>query len=192
VAAARAGYTVVGIDPSLGAVMAARRVAAALGAPVRYVVGDARRLPFATTSFDVTYSYSVLQHFSRADAKIAVGEMGRVLKPGGLSKVQMPTRWGLRCAYQQLRRGFREGREFEVRYWTPGELRHMFSAIGPSRVEADCYFGIGLQRADELLMPPLRRQLLQWSERLKVMSRRYPALAEAADSVFVECIKAVA
>src|SRR5262249_53994384 len=45
VAAARAGYSPIGIDPSLGAVLAAKRVSAQLGVPARFVVGDARRLP---------------------------------------------------------------------------------------------------------------------------------------------------
>src|SRR2546421_318531 len=47
IAAARKGYRVVGIDPSLGAIIAARRVSESLGLPIRYVVGDARYLPFS-------------------------------------------------------------------------------------------------------------------------------------------------
>ena len=46
-AAARLGYTVIGIDPSLGAVMAARRVARQLNLAATFLVGDARHLPFA-------------------------------------------------------------------------------------------------------------------------------------------------
>src|SRR5689334_13399687 len=85
-AASQAGYEAVGIDPSLGAVMAARRVAAQLGGQVHYVVGDARHLPFRDARFDTVFSYSVLQHLSRDDAATAVGEIGRVLHGGGTAK----------------------------------------------------------------------------------------------------------
>lgn len=187
IAAARKGYEVLGIDPSLGAVMAARRVARQLQLPNRYVVADARYLPLPADAIDVTYSYSVLQHLSYQDATLAIGEMGRVLTRGGVARVQMPTRLGVRCLYHQARRGFRTPAGFEVRYWSIGELTRTFDAhVGPVRVEVDGYFGIGLQRADEPLMTPTLRRVLRASEFLKALSRRVPSLVGVADSVFVE------
>lgn len=189
-AAHRRGYQAVGIDPSLGAVMAARRVARQFGVAVRHVVGDARHLPFADHRFDCVYSYSVLQHLSREDAASAVTEIGRVLVNGGFAKVQMPSRLGIRCLYHQARRGFRDGRGFEVRYWSLPALRRLFGgAVGRSRVEADCYFGIGLQPADAPLMTPRLRRVLTASEWLKGASRRLRPLVWAADSVFVEAAR---
>ena len=187
------GYNVVGIDPSLGAVMAARRVARQLGVPNRYLVADARYLPFPPRLFDVTYSYSVLQHLSTADAARAVREMGRVLKRGGIAKVQMPTRYGLRCLYHQARRRFREATGFEVRYWTHSDLRRLFTAaVGATRFEVDCYFGIGLQQADEPIMPPALQRVLWASNRLKAASRFVPGLPRLADSVYVEAVRTAA
>src|SRR5262245_42705245 len=46
IAAARKGYEVVGVDPSLGAVLAAQRVASQLGVKTRFICADARFLPF--------------------------------------------------------------------------------------------------------------------------------------------------
>jgi SAM-dependent methyltransferase/uncharacterized protein YbaR (Trm112 family) len=188
--AARAkGYDAVGIDPSLGAVMAARRVARQLAAPNRYLVADARYLPFRPCSFDVTYSYSVLQHMAPADVALAVGEMGRVLARGGQAKVQMPTAFGVRCLYHQARRAFRAARGFEVRYWTIPRLLRLFEHhIGAARVDVDCYFGIGLQSSDEPLMTPRLKRILRASERLKRVSRAWSPLVWAADSVFVEAV----
>jgi SAM-dependent methyltransferase/uncharacterized protein YbaR (Trm112 family) len=187
IAANRLGYDVLGIDPSLGAVMAARRVARQLNLPNRYVVADARYLPLPSDAVDVTYSYSVLQHFSYDDATLAIGEMGRVLKQGGIARVQMPTRFGVRCLYHQARRAFRAATGFEVRYWSMGALARTFAQhIGPVRFEVDGYFGIGLQRADEPLMTPALRRVLHASEFLKTMSRRFRPLIGVADSVFVE------
>lgn len=167
--------------------MAARRVAHQLQLPIRYVVADARHLPLPAGSVDVAYSYSVLQHFSYDAAGMAIAEMGRVLKPGGTARIQMPTRFGLRCLYHQARRAFREARGFEVRYWSLAALSRLFARhIGPARFEVDGYFGIGLQRADEALMPPSLRRVLRVSERLKAVSRRFRPLVGVADSVFVE------
>ncbi len=81
-AAARAGFDVVGIDPSYEAIAAATRVARQLGEQATYVVADARQMPFDAGSFDVVFSYSVLQHFSRLDAERTVEEIARVLAPG--------------------------------------------------------------------------------------------------------------
>ena len=191
IAAQQSGYHAVGIDPSLGAIIAARRTARQLGVATRYVVGDARHLPFADGRFDAVYSYSVLQHLSRADAAAAVGEAGRVLTEGGVAKVQMPTRFGVRCLFHQARRGFRDGRGFEVRYWSLPALHRLFSErIGGSRVEVDCYFGIGLQRADAPLMTPGLKRILGASEWLKRVSGHFRPLTWVADSVFVEAARA--
>lgn len=191
IAADRAGYDAVGIDPSLGAIMAARRVAQQLGVHNHYVCADARHLPFPDRAFDAAYSYSVLQHLSPANAAGAVGEMGRVLKPGGLAQIQMPTRFGLRCLYQQARRGFREPVGFEVRYWTWAQLRRLFSTdFLPARIDVDCYFGIGLQVSDAHLMTPRLRTVIRLSETLKVASRRVSAVARFADSVFITARRA--
>ena len=123
IAATRAGYDAVGVDPSFEAIVAARRIATQLGAPAQYAVADARRLPFADGAFDAVFSYGVLQHFSKSDVARAVDEIARVLKPGGVSWVQMPNAFGARNAYQLARRRFREGDAFEVRYWTRASSR---------------------------------------------------------------------
>lgn len=189
IAAARAGYTVVGLDPSLGAVMAARRVARAMQLPIRHVVGDARFLPFAPGSFDHTFSYSVVQHLSRPDAATVVGEMSRVLRSGGECLVQMPTPFGIRCLYHLARRRFRDGDGFDVRYWTIPQLRRLFAVVGPATVEVDCYFGIGLQAADTALMTPLLKIVVGTSEALRAASRWFPPLRYVADSVYLRARK---
>lgn len=193
IAAQRRGYSAVGIDPSLGAVLAARRVAGQLGEAARFVVGDARYLPFATGQFDRVFSYSVIQHFSRADAGAAIAEIGRVLRGGGQSLVQMPTRYGARCLYHQARRGFSDGTGFDVRYWSLAELRELFgSRVGHTTLDVDCYFGIGLQESDAALMSGPRRAVLRASATLKAAQQSLPFLIHAADSVYVTSTKAPA
>ncbi len=186
VAAARKGYAPVGIDPSLGAVLAAKRVAKQLGVSARFVVGDARHLPFKPGTFDVGFSYSVLQHFSRENAAAAIRALGRVVKPGGTTLLQMPTVFGARCLYHQLRRGFREGTGFEVRYWTIPALKRLFAdAIGPSSVFVDCYFGLGLQPSDLRFMRWHLKAVMVVAEGLRRVSTVVPPLKYLADSVYI-------
>lgn len=193
IAAAKKGYKSVGIDPSLGAVMAGRRVARALGVHALFIVGDARYLPIKAASIDQVFSYSVLQHFSREDAEITVAEVGRVLKNDGRSLIQMPTRFGIRCLYHQARRGFNDGSGFEVRYWTIPALRRVFgTALGNTRFSVDCFFGIGLQYADFRLMPVSLRVAVSLSEILRGLSNVLPALLYVADSVYVSSRKSAA
>lgn len=53
---------------------------------VKFLPGDAARLPFAAESFDVVYCRYLLEHL--ADPAAAVAEMFRVLRPGGSVFVQ--------------------------------------------------------------------------------------------------------
>ena len=172
--------------------MAARRVANQLNIPVRFVVGDARFLPFAAARFGAVYSYSVLQHFSPESARQAVAEIGRVLEPGGRAKVQMPTAFGVRCLYHQARRRFRTPNGFEVRYWTIPALRRLFGSIGPTRIDAEGYFGIGLLRSDAGLMTRKLRRVLRASELLTHAAGVVIPLRWIADSVFAEAAKPAA
>lgn len=189
-AAARIGYKVVGIDPSLGAVMAARRVAKQLGIESMFIVGDARFLPFKPSIIDNVFSYSVLQHFSREDVAQVLKEVSRVLRMNGASLIQMPTKFGLRCLHQQARRRFRDGSGFEVRYWSIPSLRKLFaSSIGPSTCSVHCFFGIGLQFSDLRLMSPGLKVVVLASEFLRRASRVFRPLVWVADSIYISSIK---
>lgn len=190
IAAARKGYLPIGIDPSLGAVMAARRVARQMGVKAAFMVGDARYLPIRAGSVDQVFSYSVLQHFSRSDTRMAIGEIGRVLKNSGTSMVQMPTKLGVRCLYHQAQRGFTDGEGFAVRYWSIPSMRKVFSSlIGTTNFKVDCYFGIGLQFSDIRLMPKFLKVIIATSEILRKLSEFFPGLMYLADSVYVVSTK---
>jgi len=45
--------------------------------------GDMRQLPFEDDTFDAVYEHYSMCHLGKADTALAVGEMKRVLKPGG-------------------------------------------------------------------------------------------------------------
>ena len=186
VAAARKGYCPVGIDPSLNGIRSARKVARQLGVKAHYVVADGRYLPFADGSFDQVFSYSVLQHLSRENARLVLQEAARVLLAEGTCLVQMPNRFGIRCLYHQARRGFREGRDFEVRYWTPGKLTSTFAAVfGSARVSVDGFFSLNPQISDVSFLPRRYRIIIYASEALRAISGSFSSLTYVADSLYV-------
>jgi len=75
-----AGVRVTGID--ISSVVVAEGSSRNRG--LEALVADVRCLPFAESSFDVVFSGSTLDHFeSAADIQTALGELRRVLRPGG-------------------------------------------------------------------------------------------------------------
>lgn len=79
--AARAGARVTALDLTPELLEVARANAATAGVEVRWHEGDVERLPFEPASFDVVVSQFGHMFAPRPD--VAIGEMLRVLKPGG-------------------------------------------------------------------------------------------------------------
>jgi SAM-dependent methyltransferase len=188
IAASRRGYRAIGIDPGIAGIQAAYRVSRALGVSPGFVVGDGRSLPFPDHSFDVVFSYSVLQHFSKDDAKASIREAARVTRPGGRVLIQLANLFGVRQLYNQARDTLkREQNPFRVRRWTPGEMVAAFrELVGPARLTADGFFSLNAQASDLDLLRPFPRAIVHASLALKRVSTRVPALARLADSVFIE------
>lgn len=187
-AAAQRGYVPVGVDPSFEAIRAARRIARRHGVEAHYVVADARRLPFHDDTFDVGFSYSVLQHFAKENVRVALRELRRVLKSGATSLVQMGNAFGVRSAFARVRErvGPVVAEDFRVRWWTPRELEHAFAAeLGPSALEVDGFFSLNAQAADLDLMPPRLRAVIRASDAARVAAERVPPLKLVADSLYV-------
>jgi 2-polyprenyl-3-methyl-5-hydroxy-6-metoxy-1,4-benzoquinol methylase/uncharacterized protein YbaR (Trm112 family) len=190
IAASRKGYTVIGIDPSMGGIMAARRVAKELGCTIRYIVGDSRFLPFRDSLFDSVFSYSVLQHLGKNHVIQSLYEIRRVLNSHGTSLIQMANFLGIRSLQHQLKRSFREAIGFEVRYWSIPELRNTFNqSIGNSDIFVDCYFGLGLQKSDMKYMSVTAKTIITASEILKKLATPLPFMKYFADSVYVQSQK---
>ena len=87
--AAQEGACCYGVDISLPIVRQAYA-----GFPeqtLRAPVADIRHLPFRDGSFDVIYSMGTVEHFDETEQ--AIGEIFRVLRPGGRAVIGVPNRW---------------------------------------------------------------------------------------------------
>jgi ubiquinone/menaquinone biosynthesis C-methylase UbiE len=168
---------VVGVDPSEETLEAARRDAAARGlANLRYETASVYALPFPDASFDVAYAHQVLQHLHERDA--ALGEMLRVLRPGGLVAIRdvdwetaaywPRDPWIERFVQVHLRTWYRNGGEPAM----GRRLRALFHAAGvaDTRVTASvwCYTTLeetlawGESYAERLLGSPMGERMIEY------------------------------
>jgi ubiquinone/menaquinone biosynthesis C-methylase UbiE len=77
------GVEVVGLDPDPRALARARRKAERAAAAIPLDTGFADALPYADASFDRVFSSFMLHHLESAEKTRALGEVRRVLRPGG-------------------------------------------------------------------------------------------------------------
>src|SRR5262245_50427085 len=96
---ARHGAAVTACDLSAGYVAEARQRARANRVPVRCLVADAQRLPFAGQSFDAVWGHAILHHL---DVPQAARELRRVLRPGGVAVLCEP--WDGNLLFRLARR----------------------------------------------------------------------------------------
>jgi len=82
--AAREGFDVTGLDGSSSALEFARTRFADDGLDGTFVEGDFTALPFADPAFDIVIERAALSQTPKPDAKRAVAQCARVLRPGGL------------------------------------------------------------------------------------------------------------
>jgi ubiquinone/menaquinone biosynthesis C-methylase UbiE len=96
IALARLGYRASGLDLSDGMIDTARSLAGAEGLAVDFVVGDARKLPYADGAFDASiFACNGIGHLRLADQQAAVREMQRVTRPGGHVIISFRNPYGL-------------------------------------------------------------------------------------------------
>jgi len=91
---ARVAERAVGVDLSAGMLQQAK----ARGLDV--MQGLATALPFADASFDVTYSFKVLAHVP--EIELALAEMARVTRPGGVVLAEFYNPWSIRYLAKRL------------------------------------------------------------------------------------------
>ena len=90
------GCEVVAVDILESAIEVSRRYAIATGCDgsgpgrVRSEVQDGRSLPYADNSFDAAFSVSVLEHIPDDGDSLAMRELVRVVRPGGVIVVTTP------------------------------------------------------------------------------------------------------
>lgn len=101
---AQAGADYTGIDLTDAAIELAQKRFELFNLPGTFQTDDAERLSFPNDSFDLIYSHGVLHH--TPDINAAIGEIHRVLRPGGRAEVMLYHRnsYNYRVNISMLRR----------------------------------------------------------------------------------------
>jgi ubiquinone/menaquinone biosynthesis C-methylase UbiE len=134
VSLAEAGLNVIGVDVSTRLLEQAR--ARSPLHRTRFLEVDGLRLPFADASFDLVTSFQVIEHI--ADTAPYLGEITRVLKPGGVAMFSTPN------AALRLDPGMTPWNIFHVREFRATELEEVLTPwFGAVQVQ-------GLYGVDEL------------------------------------------
>jgi SAM-dependent methyltransferase len=146
-----------GVDLTPRAIEHTTRRLAEYGLHSRLEVSDAENLPFSAGLFDIVYSWGVLHH--SPDTKKAIGEVWRVLRPGGTARVMIYHKYAMVGYMLWLRYGLlagRPGRTLDDVYaehlespgtkaFTKEEARGMFADFSRVNVGVRLSFGDLLQ-----------------------------------------------
>jgi len=146
---ARGGAKVTGVDLTPRSIEISRQHLSVYGENANFAITDGEFLPFAGESFDVVYSFGVLHH--TPDTAGAIGEVYRVLRPGGQARVMLYHRHSLAYWGQIiLRYGLLHGEL--LRGQSPGDIMSRYVEFNEgggrplvkvySRREARCLFSM--------------------------------------------------
>jgi len=142
-AMAEEGADVIGVDPALPALKAAREHAAERNLHITYDAGRGEAIPLPNDSVDRVVCVDVLEHVD--DVARCCREIARVLKPGGLflfDTINRTTlaRWVVIGLYERVFRFAPRGTHAEHKFVRPDELRRHLDAAG---LRSDRMTGLG-------------------------------------------------
>jgi 2-polyprenyl-6-hydroxyphenyl methylase/3-demethylubiquinone-9 3-methyltransferase len=152
------GAIVTGIDPAEEAIAAARAHARQTARNIQYDIGVGEALPYEDGSFDAVVCVDVLEHV--ADLEKTIGEIARVLKPGGLFLFDTINRnpiarFATITMAEDILRLLPRGTHDPDMYIKPKEIRSLFAEAG---LEPDRFTGLGprgINRRFDLTFGPL-------------------------------------
>ncbi|TKA95544.1 class I SAM-dependent methyltransferase [Cereibacter changlensis] len=144
-ALARQGFAVAALDAAPEGIAELTRITAAEGLTIDARVGMMTELPFADASFDHVLSWNVIYHGDETVLRAAIGEIARVLKPGGrfmgtmLSARRVPVELA-KAAGREISRNTwvfeGPGDKIHPHYFCSGrDLLELFSAFEVCRLE---------------------------------------------------------
>ncbi len=157
----------VGFDLTAGMLSRGRKIAEAEGLKINFIQGDILKgLPFQDDYFDIVYSNSMIEFFSDIkEAKKALEEMWRVLKPGGkfvIGVLNKESTWAYKRTAETMEKDtiFSEGK-----FYSWAEFNKLMQNFGEVKIEST------------LFVPPYfkKKKDFEWFEPLEPeFKKRYP------------------
>jgi ubiquinone/menaquinone biosynthesis C-methylase UbiE len=160
---AQRGFRVTAIDLTPNAVEIAQQFAAQRGAEIDFRPGNAEKLEFPDSSFDVVYSFGVLHH--TPDIERSLSEVHRVLRPGGVAYVMLYHRNSLvNLVHRALRLPYESPKDRDdhcpvVYTFSRRDVHRLFAQFAQVSVHADYPFTFGFGPLATRLPLTVRRSL---------------------------------
>lgn len=187
-AGANAGFIPVGLELKLEPAKVAMDLLKKQGKKGFVVVADAGKPPFAPESFDVIWSFSVLQHLHRERAKACLGQCAEMLKKNGLLAIELPTKFGIRNRFirQSQEKDEDNWDSWVVRYYTRAEVDEVVGRkFAQIQIEPHAFGGIGYLPVDLKFVPWKFKLAVLASETLRKISSLLTPFTDWADSWFI-------
>lgn len=130
---AKQGFDCYGIDFSKNMIKFAKEYCKKYNFKINLKKARAEELPFQDSSFDYVLSIATLHHLNRKEQELAVKEMARVLKPGGIALVAVWSKFPMSIFIKQKYISWTVKGKTYWRYhylFTPFELKRLLRKHG--------------------------------------------------------------
>ena len=117
-ASSKKNYISIGVDANINFLKLANAIARENDYNVIFILADIKKLPFKNNTFDVVFSYSVIQHFSFINIAKIFSQVRNVLKINGIFKFQTMNFFGIRNQFYLMKRLYRKSKNFDVYYYS--------------------------------------------------------------------------
>lgn len=193
IAGANKGYIPVGVDLRLEFCEASLSTLKALGKYGYVVAADLKNLPFKSNTFDLVWSFSVIQHTHKDRLISCLHHINRIIKTGGYTYLEFPNKNGIKNRFgnvQATEAGRDDYNSWDVRYYTIEEYREIFEAIfGNFNYKNHSLIGIGILK-DDLKYISFKNKILSSVSLFGSMLTKFiPGLTKVSDSIYIKAEK---
>ena len=192
VASARKNYIPVGIDIRHEFCVTARNTLEANGQNGYTVVADLQKLPFADETFNLVWSFSVIQHTHYDRLVNCLKNIERILIKDGYCFLEFPTKNGIRNRFGPAAAPNNEDfNSWDVRYYTPSAYRKIFRKFFDNFSYTNhSVLGIGILPGDMAYAQGLKNKaIIAASRGLSRLATVLTPMKAIADSIYIKAVK---
>lgn len=193
IAGANKGYLPIGMDLRLEFCQTALKVLKDLNLPGYTVVGDLENLPFQDSTFDLVWSFSVIQHTHYERLINCLGHINRILIENGLTKLEFPNKTGFRNKFGPVKQSEKLKDDYNnwcVRYYKIEEYNNIVSKyLKNINFSVHSFLGIGILKEDLKYVSFKNKIPVSISLILTQLAKRLPILLKYSDSIYITATK---
>lgn len=193
ISGANKGFIPIGMDIRLEFCETQQKVLRDFGIKGYSVVGDLENLPFIDSTFDLIWSFSVIQHTHYDRFTNCLKSINQCLTENGYTYLEFPNKDGLRNKRGPVLTQSKSKDDYNswcVRYYTIQEYKEIFDDILKGfQFDNHSFLGIGVLKEDVKYVSLKNKVLCSASLLLSFLTRIIPGLKNYSDSVYIKAFK---